>query len=157
MVQKKNGGKHFFSLLNFLDISLFFLYLLSPSVSLSLSLARARSVSFYLSLSSLSLSFSLSLYLTLSLYLSISESLSFSLSLSHTHSFFVPMSLSVSVYFRYIVLLDTLVCFAGNRQKGKQECERRRFDQYSAIRESVAAACMIAITKSTYLQISLYI
>jgi hypothetical protein len=51
---------------------------------------------------------------------------------------------------RYIVLLDTLVCFAGNRQKGKQECERRRFDQYSAIRESVAAACAISMCKGTF-------
>ena len=102
----------------------------------------------------ISLNFTLFLSLRLSLFLSLSLSLSPHF-LSHPSlSLFLsnPNILLPSHLCRYIVLLDTLVCFAGNRQKGKQECERRRFDQYSAIRESVAAACMTAITKGTFIR-----
>ena len=97
---------------------------------------------------------SISFNFTLFLSLRLSLSLSLSLSLPPPLSLFLsnPNLLLPSHLCRYIVLLDTLVCFAGNRQKGKQECERRRFDQYSAIRESVAAACMTAITKGTFIR-----
>jgi hypothetical protein len=40
----------------------------------------------------------------------------------------------------FIMLLDTLVAFTCKKEKRKHECERRRFDQYTALKESVMHA-----------------
>lgn len=41
---------------------------------------------------------------------------------------------------RHLLLLDTISSFAVNREKSRAECERRRFDQYTALSESIANA-----------------
>jgi hypothetical protein len=51
---------------------------------------------------------------------------------------------------RHVLLLDAIVCFASFNERSKQDCERRRFDQYSILRESVSAACGSSIVKLRY-------
>lgn len=41
----------------------------------------------------------------------------------------------------YIVFLDCVLAFATHREFARTDCDRRRFDQYQALRESVCVAC----------------
>jgi hypothetical protein len=39
-----------------------------------------------------------------------------------------------------ITLLDTVLAFYASKDKSKQDCDRRKFDQYEALKQSIAAA-----------------
>ncbi len=59
------------------------------------------------------------------------------------------------------MLFDTLVAFLLRREKSQVDCDRRRFNQYAALRESVccvASECTHSLTNSlTYLLTYLFI
>lgn len=42
---------------------------------------------------------------------------------------------------KHVVLFDCLLAFALHSERSDHECERRRFNQYLALRESVCVAC----------------
>lgn len=46
---------------------------------------------------------------------------------------------------RHILLFDTIVSFFLGKERGKQDCERRRFDQYTVFKDCVITACSEAL------------
>lgn len=46
---------------------------------------------------------------------------------------------------RHVTLLDTLIAYGLGRERSKEDCERRRFNQYLALQEAVCFACAEAL------------
>lgn len=46
---------------------------------------------------------------------------------------------------RHVTLLDTLIAYGLGRERSKEDCERRRFNQYLALEEAVCFACAEAL------------